>query len=445
MPEIADLDFYTSPEVKVAEPRKPFLDENELDSDAIKKMDRKHNATYYKPVDLVIVKGERCYCWDPEGKVYFDFAAAQGALNFGHCHPKIIADTVEQMNKLTICSRAFYNDQLSLFCKELGDLFGYEKVTPLNSGVEAGEAAVKLARKWGVLKKRVSESRNKIIVCRKGFFGRSLSAVSASTDSAMYDGFGPHLAGYTIIPFNDTVALEKALEGDPFISAFYVEPVQGEAGVFVPSPGYLKKCQEICKKFNVLFIVDEVQTGFGRTGKLAAYMHDGCHPDIVVLGKSLSGGLMPVSAIMSSKEVMDCFGPNGHGSTFGGCAVGCAAARSAIRVIQEENLVQRAAELGEILMARLNYWESTFTWIKEVRGQGCLTAFEIDRRFPVSAESICAMLKNQGIMAKQTHVYSIRLAPVLVCTDEELETALDAVENVLLKVDNPDFSPDSFI
>jgi len=403
-------------------------------SQAFMDLEKKSGANNYAPLPVVLSKGLGARVWDVDGNEYLDFLSAYSAVNQGHCHPKIIGALQAQSQKLTLTSRAFYNDQLGPFESWLCGLFDYERMIPMNSGTEAVETALKLSRRWGYDVKRIPENQAKIIVVEGNFHGRSFGIISASTDPDSRGGFGPYLPGYITIPYNDLPALENALK-DPHVAAFLVEPIQGEAGVVVPDPGYLMKAYELCKKVNVLFVADEVQTGLGRTGKMFACEHEGVKPDLLILGKALSGGVLPVSAVLSSNEVMLTLKPGQHGSTFGGNPLACAVARAAVQVLIDENLVERASKLGEIFRSELKAMNSPI--IELVRGKGLLNAIVVrphgksSTGQPRSAYDVCHDLLHLGVLAKQTHVTAIRFAPPLVISEEELDRGLKAIRKVM--------------
>jgi len=386
-------------------------------------MEEEYGAHNYHPLDVVIDRAQGAWVTDVNGRRYLDFLAAYSAVNQGHCHPKILAAMVEQAQKVTLTSRAFRNDQLPLLLKELHELTGFEMALPMNSGAEAVETALKAARKWGETVKGVEANRTEIIVCSNNFHGRTISIVAFSTDAQYRAGFGPFPAGFRHVPFGDAEALRRAIT--PQTVAFLVEPIQGEAGVIVPPEGYLRAVSEICKANNVLLIADEIQSGLGRTGKLFAYMHDGITPDVVIAGKALSGGFYPVSAVMSSREVLGVFRPGDHGSTFGGNPLACAVARAALRVIVEERLAERSAELGAYALARLQRMRSAD--VVEVRGRGLWLAIELN----VPARPICEALRDRGVLCKETHETVIRIAPPLVIRREDLDWGLEQIELVL--------------
>jgi ornithine--oxo-acid transaminase len=389
-------------------------------------LEEQYNARNYKPLDVVLERGEGVWVWDVEGNKYMDFLAAYSALNQGHCHPRLVRALTEQAEKLALTSRAFRNDQLPLFAKELCELLGYEMMLPMNAGAEAVETAVKAARKWGYTVKGVPDDRAEIIVCEDNFHGRTTTIVSFSSDEQYKNGFGPLTPGFTIIPYGDADALEATIT--PNTVAFLVEPVQGEAGVVVPPDGYLSRARELCDEHNVLLVADEIQSGLGRTGYILAAEYDGVKADVVTLGKALAGGMYPVSAVVASREVLGVFEPGDHGSTFGGNPVACAVAREALKVIVEERLCARAAELGARATDRLQALESPY--VDFVRGRGLWFGIVL-KDGAGGARSFCEKLMTEGVLAKETHENVIRLAPPLVITEDELDWALEKVEKVL--------------
>jgi ornithine--oxo-acid transaminase len=379
----------------------------------------------------VLNKGEGVYVWDLEGKKYYDFLSAYSAVNQGHCHPKIIQALVDQSSKLTLTSRAFHNDVLGQYEKFITSFFGYDKVLPMNTGVEGGETAVKLARKWGYEVKKIPKDRAKIIFVEGNFWGRTLGAISSSTDPSSTSGFGPFMPGYEIIPYNDIDALKASLS-DPNVAAFMVEPIQGEAGVVVPDDDYLISAYNLCKENNVLFIADEVQTGIGRTGKMLCCDHHGFKPDILILGKALSGGVFPVSAILSSNEIMLTIKPGEHGSTFGGNPLGCKVAMAALEVVRDEELVKNAEYLGSIFRDQINKYIETSKIAKLVRGKGLLNAIVInDSEDSDTALNICKSMCSKGLLAKPTHGNIIRFAPPLIINEDQLLSALSIIKETL--------------
>ncbi len=396
-------------------------------------LENKYGAHNYHPLDVVIDRGEGVWVWDVEGKKYLDFLSAYSAVNQGHCHPKIINALTEQAKKLTLTSRAFYNSVLGEYEKFITEYFGYDKVLPMNTGVEGDETAIKLARKWAYTVKGIPENQAKIIFAEGNFHGRTMAAISASTDPECRDGFGPYLPGFEIIPYNDIPALEKSLE-DPNVAAFLVEPIQGEAGVFVPDDGYLKKAEELCKAKNVLLICDEVQTGLARTGKMLASDHENVRPDILILGKALSGGVIPISAVLADDEVMLSIQPGQHGSTFGGNPLAGKVAVAALQVLKDENLSEKSAELGEYFRSKMQKLVEELNIITLVRGKGLLNAIVIKpTKNGKTAWDVCVELKNNGLLAKPTHGDIIRFAPPLVITKDEIDWAVETIRNVLAK------------
>jgi len=388
-------------------------------------LEDKYGAHNYHPLPVVLEKGLGSKVWDVEGKCYLDFLSAYSAVNQGHCHPLIIKALKAQAEKLTLTSRAFHNNQLGLFEKMITEMFGYDKVLPMNTGVEAGETAIKLARRWGYRVKKIKENKAKVIFAEGNFWGRTMSAISSSTDPSSYKDFGPFMSGFETVPYNNIKALEAALI-DKNVCAFMVEPIQGEAGVVVPKEGYLLKAFELCKKYNVLFIADEVQTGLGRTGRTLCCDYEGVRPHIVVLGKALSGGVLPVSAVLADDEVMMTIGPGEHGSTYGGNPLACAVAMVALQVMQDENLAQNAFYLGNFFRSQLSAIQSPM--IKEVRGKGLLNAIVINSKKKDAAWDICLKLMENGLLAKPTHDYIIRFAPPLVIKKEELDLGIDIIK-----------------
>lgn len=394
-------------------------------------LEDKYGAHNYHPIPVVLSKGEGIHVWDLEGKKYFDFLSSYSAVNQGHCHPKIIKSLNDQSKKLTLTSRAFYNDVLGDFEKFITELFKYDKVLPMNTGVEGGETANKLARKWGYEKKGIPENKAKIIFANGNFWGRTLAAISTSDDPLSYKGFGPYMPGYEVIPYNDLASLENSIK-DPNVAAFMVEPIQGEAGVIVPDEGYLSGIRNLCDKYNVLFIADEVQTGIARTGKMLATDFEDARPDILILGKALSGGVLPVSAVLADDEVMMCIKPGEHGSTFGGNPLSCAVAKTALEVVEEENLAKNAAEMGKLFRGRMQKFIESSSLAQIVRGKGLLNAIVIDSSVESDmAWNICLKLKDNGLLAKPTHGNIIRFAPPLVIKREELEECCDIIETTI--------------
>ena len=392
-------------------------------------LEDKYGAHNYHPLPVVLAKGEGPFVWDVEGKKYFDFLSAYSAVNQGHCHPKILNAMIEQAKRITLTSRAFYNDALGVYEKFVTEFFGYDKVLPMNSGAEADETALKLTRKWAYKKKGIAEDQAKIIVCEGNFHGRTITIVSMSTDPDAKKDFGPFTPGFITIPYNDLTALEKALE-DPNVAGFLVEPIQGEAGVYVPDAGYLKKASEMCKAKNVLFIADEVQTGIARTGKLLCCHHEDVRPDILILGKALSGGFFPVSAVLADDDIMLTIKPGEHGSTFGGNPIACRVAIAALKVVQEENLADHAEKMGKIFREELSNVKSDM--ISLVRGKGLLNAIIIKPKNGKEAWDVCVKMAENGLLAKPTHGDIIRFAPPLVITEVQLREAIEIIKKSIL-------------
>ena len=389
-------------------------------------IEEQYNAHNYQPLDVVLQRGEGVWVEDVDGKRYMDFLAAYSAVNQGHCHPRLVKVMAEQAARLALTSRAFRNDQLPLLAKELCELGGYEMMLPMNSGAEAVETAIKAARKWGYEAKGVKEDKAHILTCHGNFHGRTITIISFSPQEEYRDGFGPFTPGFELIPYGDAAALEAAIRPDTV--AFLVEPIQGEAGVVVPPEGYLRQVREICDRHRVLLITDEIQSGLGRTGKFFAAEHEGVRADVVTLGKALSGGMYPVSAVLTSREVMCVFQPGDHGSTFGGSPLACAVAREALKVLVEENLIERSAELGEYLMARLHDIQSPH--IKQIRGKGLWIGIVLKPEAR-GARRFCEALMERGLLCKETHWNVIRLAPPLVITKEQIDWALERLGEVL--------------
>ena len=392
--------------------------------DYISREDR-FGAHNYHPLPVVLEKGEGPFVWDVEGKRYFDFLSAYSAVNQGHCHPKIVKALTDQASKLTLTSRAFYNSVLGEYEEYVTKYFGYDKVLPMNSGAEADETALKLCRKWAYKKKGISQNNAKIIACEGNFHGRTITIISMSTDPDATNHYGPYTPGFIIIPYNDIKALEKALM-DPDVAGFLVEPIQGEAGVYVPDEGYLKKAYALCKSRNVLFIADEVQTGIARTGKLLACDHEEVRPDILILGKALSGGVLPVSAVLADDEIMLTIKPGEHGSTFGGNPLACKVAIAALEVIKDEKLAANSEKLGRIFRDELSNIKSDM--IETVRGKGLLNAVVVKPKGGKTAWDICLAMKDHGIIAKPTHEHIIRFAPPLIITEDQLREAIGLIK-----------------
>ena len=392
-------------------------------------LEEKYGAHNYHPLPVVLSKGEGVYVWDVDGKKYFDFLSAYSAVNQGHCHPKIVRALQEQSETLTLTSRAFHNDVLGQYEKYVTGLFGYDKVLPMNTGVEGGETANKLARKWGYQKKGIEENKARIIFAKGNFWGRTLAAISSSDDPTSYEGFGPYMPGYDLIPYNNLDALEKELK-DPNVCAFMVEPIQGEAGVVVPDEGYLAGVRLLCDKYDVLFIADEVQTGIARTGKMLATDYENARPDILILGKALSGGVFPVSAVLADDDVMLCIQPGEHGSTFGGNPLACKVAQAALEVVIDEKLAENAFRLGEIFRREMRAIDSDMLTL--VRGKGLLNAIVIKPKNGKEAWDVCLRLRDNGLLAKPTHGDIIRFAPPLVMNEAQLMECIEIIKKTIL-------------
>ncbi len=402
-----------------------------LSSQELIALDDQYGAHNYHPLDVVVERAQGAWVYDVEGRRYLDFLAAYSALNQGHCHPAILAAMQEQAQKVTLTSRAFRNDQLPLLLRELHEITGFDAALPMNSGAEAVETALKLARKWGETVKRVTPNQAEIIGCRGNFHGRTIAIVGLSTDAQYRSGFGPFPAGFRHVPFGDADALRAAIT--PNTCAFILEPIQGEAGVILPPAGYLRHVASICREHNVLLICDEIQSGLGRTGKLFAFMHEGIRPDVVTIGKALSGGFYPVSAVLASREVMDVFRPGDHGSTFGGNPLACAIARAALRVIVDEDLSARSAELGAYALGRLQQMRSPH--VVDARGKGLWLALELNK----PARPFCEALRDRGVLCKETHENVIRIAPPLIIQRDDLEWGLEQIEAVLQDASAPPY------
>ena len=395
-------------------------------------LENKYGAHNYHPLPVVLSKGEGVYVWDCEGKRYYDFLSAYSAVNQGHCHPHIVKAITEQASKLALTSRAFYNDVLGTYEKFVTEFFGYDKVLPMNTGAEAVETAIKICRKWSYEVKGIEANQAKIIVCENNFHGRTTSIVSFSDDSDARQNFGPFTPGFVSIPHNDLDALERALQ-DPNVAGFLVEPIQGEAGVFVPDDGYLSGAYELCKAQNVLFIADEVQTGVARTGRILACDHENVHPDVLILGKALSGGMYPVSAVLANDDIMGVIKPGQHGSTFGGNPIAGKVGIAALEVVKNENLADNALRLGERFRAEMNRIIGTTDLVDAVRGKGLLNAILInDTPDSSTAWDLCVAMKDNGLLAKPTHGNIIRFAPPLVMTDEQLQECIDIIERTIV-------------
>ncbi len=393
-------------------------------------LEEQFGAHNYHPIPVVLERGEGVFLFDVDGKKYYDFLSGYSAVNQGHCHPRIINALVEQSKKLTLTSRAFHSNLLGEYAKFITNYFGYDKVLPMNTGVEGGETAVKLARRWGYDKKGIEENKAKIIFAIGNFWGRTLAAISSSTDPSSYKGFGPFMPGFELIPYNDTIALEKALQ-DKNVAAFMVEPIQGEAGVVIPDAGYLKKVRDLCTEYNVLFIADEIQTGLCRTGKMLACDYENVRPDILILGKALSGGVLPVSAVLCDDDIMMNIKPGEHGSTYGGNPLACAVAMEALQVLKDENMAENATIMGEHLRTRLSQLQSPL--ISLVRGKGLLNAIVINHSNKDAAWEICLELKENGLLAKPTHGDKIRFAPPLTIDKQQIDECVDIISKSLEK------------
>lgn len=389
-------------------------------------LEHQYGADNYHPLDVVITKGEGVWIWDIEGKKYLDFLSAYSALNQGHCHPKILEAMIKQAQKVTLTSRAFRNDQLGIFYEKLSKISGLPKILPMNSGAEAVETAIKAIRKWAYKLKGIPENQAEIIVCTNNFSGRTISLISFSTEEQYQDGFGPFTTGFKVIPFGDAQALEQAMT--PNTAAFLVEPIQGEGGIIVPPNGFLKQAEQICRHHNVLLVFDEIQTGLGRTGKMFAHQYENVKPDGITVGKALSGGFYPISAFISTKEVMGVFQPGDHGSTFGGNPLAAAIGNAALDVILEEELPEKAAKRGEYFITKLQSIESSY--IKEVRGKGLLIGMELHPEAG-GARRFCKILAKEGLLAKETRDNVIRFAPPLVISQDQIDWALEKIERIL--------------
>jgi ornithine--oxo-acid transaminase len=401
-------------------------------SEQLIELEERYGAHNYHPLSVVLDKGQGVYVWDVEGKRYYDFLSAYSAVNQGHCHPRIINALIQQSKKLTLTSRAFYNSMLGRFEEYITQYFGYDRVLPMNTGVEAVETAMKLCRKWGYQIKGIPENKAKIIFAGGNFHGRTLSVISASTDPTAKKEFGPYMTGIEVVPYNDIEALEESLINDPYIAGFIVEPIQGEAGVVVPDDQYLPEAYRLCKASNVLFIADEIQTGIARTGKLLATDHYPIRPDMVILGKALSGGVLPVSAVLADDEIMLTLKPGEHGSTYGGNPLACAVAMEALKVVKEENLAENAELLGNIFRQEMQKLVDETSIVTQVRGKGLLNAILIDTTEDSDlAWDICTKLKDNGLLAKPTHGNKIRLAPPLVMTESQLWDCIEIISETI--------------
>jgi len=400
-------------------------------------LEKQYGSNTYHPLPVVLSRGAGVFVWDVDGKRYYDFLSAYSAVNQGHCHPKIVKALIEQAQTLTLTSRAFHNNVLGLYEKFVCDYFGYDKLLPMNTGTEAVETAIKICRKWGYEVKGITKNEGKIVVCNKNFHGRTTTIVSFSSDETANKNFGPYSDGFINIDYNDLHALEYTLKNNSNISGFLVEPIQGEAGVYVPDEGYLRKAKALCEQYNVLFIADEIQTGIARTGKLLAVDHENVKPDILILGKALSGGMYPVSAALANNHIMDVMTPGTHGSTFGGNPLGAAVAMAALEVIRDENLAENAEKLGMLFRRELSNYIETSTIVKLVRGKGLLNAIVInDTEDGDTAWNICLALKDNGLLAKPTHGNIIRFAPPLIMSEEQLKECMSIIIKTLKQFEN---------
>jgi ornithine--oxo-acid transaminase len=391
-------------------------------------LEEKYGAHNYHPLPVVLNRGEGVFLWDVEGERYYDFLSGYSAVNQGHCHPKIIAALIEQAQKLTLTSRAFYNDLLGEYAKYITEYFGYDKVLPMNTGVEGGETAIKLARRWGYVNKGIEANKAKIIFAENNFWGRTMAAISSSTDPSSYKNFGPYMPGFELVPYNNLPALEKAFQ-DKNVAAFMVEPIQGEAGVVLPDDGYLAGIRQLCDEYNVLFIADEIQTGLARTGKMLACDHENVRPDILILGKALSGGVLPVSAVLADDEIMMNIKPGEHGSTYGGNPLACNVAMAALQVLKDENMAENSEAMGALLRNELNKLGSPF--ITTVRGRGLLNAIVINHANKDAAWVLCLELMKNGLLAKPTHGDKIRFAPPLIINEQQVREAVGIIHKSL--------------
>jgi len=398
----------------------------QTESKKLIELSEKYGAHNYHPLPIVISKAKGVWVHDPEGNKYLDMLSSYSALNHGHCHPKILKALVEQARKVTLTSRAFHNDQIGPFYKELCELAGFEMALPMNSGAEAVETAVKTARKWGVLTKGLSQEKAEIVACSNNFHGRTISLISFSSDEQYRRDFGPFTPGFRLIPFGDTEALRKAIT--PNTCAFLVEPIQCEAGILIPPPGYLKAAREICSKAGILLMFDEIQTGLGRTGKLFAFQHEDARPDVLILGKALGGGVIPISAVLADRQVLGVYKPGDHGSTFGGNPLACAVARASLKALVEENLVERSQQMGEYLIGK--FCDLRSPYIHEIRGRGLLVGIEL-KPSAGGARRFCEALLQEGVLCKETHEHVIRLAPPLIIEKKEVDWAYERIRKVL--------------
>ena len=408
------------------------MEQKKRSAEELIKLEDNYGAHNYHPLPVVLERGEGVFLWDVNGKRYYDFLSAYSAVNQGHCHPKIINSLIGQAQKLTLTSRAFYNNQLGVYEEFITQYFGYDKVLPMNTGAEAVETAIKLCRKWAYEKKGIEENQALIVVCENNFHGRTTTIVSFSVDRDAYGNYGPFTPGFIVVPYNNAEMLEKVLNENKNIAGFLVEPIQGEAGAYVPDDGYLKKCYDLCRKNNVLFIADEVQTGIARTGKLLACDYEGVHPDILILGKALSGGTYPVSAVLSDQQIMDVIQPGQHGSTFGGNPIAAAVAVTALEVVRDEHLAEKAFELGAYFRHEMDQLCSTSNIASFVRGKGLLNALIINNENQQNlAWEICLKLADNGLLAKPTHTNIIRFAPPLVITKDQLSECIEIIKSTI--------------
>lgn len=403
-----------------------------VDSATAMALEERYGARNYHPLPVVLKQGRGIYLWSPEGKRYIDCLSAYSAVNQGHCHPRIVRALTEQAARLTLTSRAFHSDLLGPFCRYLTEYFGYQRALPMNTGVEAGETAVKLCRRWGYRVKGIPDEQARVVFVEGNFWGRTLAAISTSTDPSCHDGFGPYMPGFDLIPYNDLEALEQALS-HPHVAGFMVEPIQGEAGVILPDEGYLRGARELCTRHRVLLLADEIQTGLGRTGRMLCCDHEGVRPDLLILGKALSGGVLPVSAVLGDDEVMLGIGPGEHGSTYGGNPLACRVAMEALEVLKDEDLPGNAARLGPPFLEELRRLER-YPWVREARGKGLLCAVEVDPESGVRAWDVCCRLAENGLLAKPTHDHIIRFAPPLVITGEQLDEASQIIARTFSEI-----------
>ena len=394
-------------------------------------LENQFGANNYHPIPVVIEKGEGVFLYDVDGKKYYDFLSGYSAVNQGHCHPAIIKTLQEQASKLTLTSRAFHNNLLGEYEKYITSYFGYDKVLPMNTGVEGGETAIKLARRWGYNVKGIPENQAKIVFAEGNFWGRTLAAISSSTDPSSYQGFGPFMPGFGLVPYNDLIALEKAFQ-DNTVAAFMVEPIQGEAGVVIPNDGYLKGVRDLCNHYNVLFIADEIQTGLARTGKMLACDHENVRPDILILGKALSGGALPISAVLADNEIMMQIKAGEHGSTYGGNPLACAVAMKSLEILKSEKMAENAEAMGKLLRSELEKLNSPL--IKQIRGRGLLNAIVINHKDPEVSWELCLHLRDQGLLAKPTHGDKIRFAPPLIINEAQILESVKMIDAALKKL-----------